>query len=296
MTLRRLSWSTLSLAFRPGRLGWGLGGLLVGMVAVGAWTQDELQVMWTLRESAITAQQEPATAVTQAGLAMASVPMPAGPVAEAMPQVWPWLQARLQDHGLQVSSLQPQMAFAAGRPTSETGVQLQLQGRWSDWQAFVQQMNAQVPWWQLVSWHVVPINDGSARVRMQMQWRLGWRTPRAHEPDETVLPDWQPAAASPSAVALFGPPDAAAVQAAVPTADALAPGGERTELTKVQFLGVWQQSGQGHAVFVQAGKPEILLPGQRLGSYRLRRVHSDGVELQDAQGKTFALTIGRPGR
>lgn len=277
------------------RLRWAAGGLCGGVALAALSWADALLDLWTLRQQAQEAQET--LALQQAAVAgFVSVPVgPAGPAWQDADSLWPWLQERLQTHGLQVRSLQPQAmgAAAAGQVNAHTTVHLQLQGRWQDWQSFVMQMNAHVPWWQLLGWQVVPAGEVSELVRLQVQLRLGWHTPLPGKSVPIALPRWPVPQAS-AGVALFGIPvpggrdPGAMVGAAAAVASA----------TPAQLRGVWLQAGQGHAVFREGERLDIRRAGQPLAfaDYRLVQVSVDGVQLQDRTGQRVALTLGKGGK
>lgn len=266
------------------------GALCAGLgLALGAlFWWEEIEALQRLREEvgALRGQLQPAPDRPVAPQAVAAHgELPPGPDSGQAPIVWPWLQERLQAHGLQVLALRP------GAPETLTGlpvqtVALELEGRWSDWQAFERQLDRHAPWWTPVQWQVTPAS-GPGQVRMLWHLRWGWRPQGLAQAPTPALPLWPLEAGAAPALALFGEPAAAAVAASPAAPPASLPADPA--LWPVQALrlqGVWQQTGVAHAVLGQGLRQVVVTPGQRVGreGYEVWRVNEGQVVLRPADG------------
>lgn len=204
---------------------------------------------------------------------------------------WSWLPQRLQAHGLQLLSLQPQAPTVA-RGLPEQPVVLRLQGRWSDWLALEQALNAHAPWWLTVAWQVLRADPATGEVRIELQARLGWLPPALQQdpPPARAWPAWQAQPVRSEADAgLFASPSTAVLAAA--TASAAADGASAAmprsrdprqwPVSAWRLQGVWQQAGVAHAVLAAGSELLIVVPGQRIGrdGHRVGRVSDVQVEL-----------------
>lgn len=202
--------------------------------------------------------------------------------------VWTGLQQRLQAWGLQVHSLRAQSQDSGGELPEQT-VQLRVQGRWTDWQAFEQAMAEHAPWWLPQHTLVAATGRGPDEVQVQLQARVGWRPQGAGQ----ALPwvwgsNWPARPVAASALPLFGPiPEAAPGAApegrlALPSSDPQ--GRADPPLARWRLLGVWQQDGQHHAVLGHGAMRLNVREGQRVGreAYRVRHVGAQAVELVPA--------------
>lgn len=201
-------------------------------------------------------------------------------------RVWPWLQQRLQAHGLVVRALSPgALDTAAGLPTQVA--MLEVQGRWSDWLAFEQQLGRHAPWWSFTQWQVSPV--GAGQVRMQWHLRWGWR-PTAHTQPPlaiTDLPSWPLAGQTATATVFDDPRSRSEVAADPPSQAQPQPELAHSPLIGHRLQGIWQQAGVSHAVLGHDQQQIVLTPGQAVGSegYRVWRVDEEGVTLRAFDGR-----------
>lgn len=223
--------------------------------------------------------------------------------------LWPWLQQRARAQGLTVLALRPQSAEAAnpgppgaGKPAlPEQTVLLHLQGRWDDWLALSRDLVEHASWWLVTHWLVVPADAGE--VRIELQARAGLWPTMAPVPDGAVWtgPHWPVARVTPQA-ALFGMPQAkglAQTHEGEPAPAAPLPPSPDPRQWPVHDLhlqGVWQQSGQWHAVLGAGLSQTTVRAGQRVGQqgYHVQRVGLDGVVLR-APSNGPALHLGWQG-
>ncbi|MFM7025990.1 MAG: hypothetical protein ACKOWC_08045 [Limnohabitans sp.] len=271
---------------------------LLGLAATFWLFAPETQMLQALDEEVTQLQARlqqapepapaPAPAPARAYTAQDAQPMPDMPGLNEAASLWPWLQQRLQAQGLQVLALKPQaIANPGGLP--EQAVQLRLQGRWRDWQAFEQSMHRLVPWWVIDQWQMTGAVTGPAQVRIELQARLGL-LPAALQRHRTLpqgWPVWDIDTDLVKAVApLFDAPTAVPVaQAAQGIARGTLPEDPRRwPVRALHLLGVWQQDGVIHAVLGQGQSTVVVKPGQRVGQegYRVRTVTQTGVQLQAA--------------
>jgi hypothetical protein len=278
----------LTLAMDPVR-GWR-SLLLVGACGLA----QGLTVWWAAPDAAVSASVEEAVGQLEARLQSAPVPsalaassgLPASVMVDAPSPddtmaLWPWLQQRLQAHGLQVQALQPQpLTVLQGLP--EQMLRLRLQGRWHDWQAFVHAMHAHVPWWVIEQWQVLPAGAGQPAVRIELQARLALR-PQGLAPEHgggQHWPVWPVAPATPGPD-LFGE---AMPQARIPEAqasEAWAQDPRQWPVHRLRLLGIWREGHQVHAVLGQGPYATVVRPGQRIGreGYRVGPVNEQGLWL-----------------
>jgi len=213
-----------------------------------------------------------------------------GPTQEQGAAVWPWLQQRLQDQGLQVIALRPQGLSAEGLP--EQTVQLQLQGRWRDWLALSQAMAVHAPWWVVDQWQVTPVGVGD--VRIELQARVGWLPLLLLDPKRAVWagPQWPVAARAGEPPAtdalLFGLPEVAAA-AQLPSTPVLPQDPRHWPVRALRLQGVWQEAGQWHALLGAGLAQATVRVGQRVGQegLRVRRVDMAGVALAADSGESI---------
>ena len=270
-------------------LGWFLGQSL--------W-QGEIEALEQLRGEVRVLQGQVRPGVPD-GPVRQALAHPAGqqlePDSRHAPQVWPWLQQRLQAHGLQVQALRPGVLEGAAALPVQTVV-LELQGRWSDWLAFERELGQHAPWWTVAQWQVTPAGVPQ-QVRMQWHLRWGWRPPAlaptpAPAPD---LPDWPVGESTAGGLDLFDAPQSRnALASASATAPAPAPepsrGSDpaRWSVQGLRLQGIWQQAGVAHAVLGQGLHQVVVKPGQRVGSegYRVWQVGADAVILRAAGARS----------
>lgn len=290
----------------------GLLSLLAGALLGGGLWWDDIETLAQLRQQAQALAAPPAQGVGgQAAVALAAPTE--SPAILALPEighaerVWPWLQQRLQAHGLQVLSLRP------GAPETQAAwptqaLALEVQGRWPDWQDFERQLHRHAPWWTVSQWQLAPLGQTSGMVRVQWQVRLAWRPAAAGG----TAPDWPQwtageraqdavpvfAVASPLAPTLQALPLPAAVPGthSEPVATALSdlsPDPMQWPVQTLRLYGTWRQAGSTHAVLGQGPFQVVLTLGQRVGreGHRLVRIGEDGVVLQpaDASQSPFHL-------
>ena len=261
-----------------------LAGALVGI----GWGLDAIQAYEQLG-SEVAALQE------KFGSAVKPVQTQAGPISaqggQAEPGLaqdaaaWPWLQQRLQDHGLVLKSLRPAPAEqVAGGPVQN--VVLEVQGRWSDWLAFERQLDRHAPWWMVRQWQVSPEGaDGALRMQWHLRW--GWRPEGPTQEPQTAWPVWA-AAPHASGMPLFDAPmrmvpgQTAQGQGADPSAT----NGEG--MAAWQLQGTWRQAGIAHAVLALGADQVVVRAGQTVGreGHRVLRVGDGEVLLQAPRSNT----------
>ncbi len=207
--------------------------------------------------------------------------------------VWPWLQQGLQAQGLQVQSIVP-LPISTSGPLPEQPVQWRLQGRWRDWLAWLQALEAHAPWWVFDQWVVLPTGT-PGQVRIDVQARLGLQGPRAGA--ARVWPVWpvHPEALTSAGAQAFDPPGARAE----PVPGPLTPPTDPRQLSvhELQLLGIWQQGGVRHAVLGVGSQWLVASPGQRVGreAYQVLRVSASGVDLVPAEATQPHLHLGWQG-
>ena len=301
----------------------GMLSLLAGALLGGGFWLEEIEGLAKLQAQAesLALMHPPSEATGQAlpqpqgvsGKRAATTDMSAGALsAVALPGItrsdnaWPWLQQRMQAHGLQVLSLRPgPLQTQAGWPTQT--LTLDVQGRWQDWQDFELQLHRHAPWWTVTQWLITPLAQAGDRVRVQWQGRLAWQPAGVAGPAGD-WPQWTPGAArqegqergpklpAPVFAVVQAPSQA---QSAQPMADASS-GMQPVPLVQtlsgysadpsqwpvqaLRFHGTWRQAGRTHAVLGHGPYLQVLALGQRVGreGHRLSRIDEDGVLLQSA--------------
>lgn len=224
--------------------------------------------------------------------------------------LWPWLQQRARAQGLQVLALRPQSSDmsklatpgASGPALPEQTVLLQLQGRWKDWLALSRDLVEHASWWLVTHWLVVPADAGE--VRIELQARVGLWPTVLHGPGGALWtgPEWPAAPVAPEEAALFGLPQAKGSakthegDPAPATPLPLSPDPRQWPVHGLQLQGVWEQSGQWHAVFGAGLSQTTVRAGQQLGQerYRVHKVGMDGVVLR-APANGAVLQLGWQG-
>lgn len=290
------------------------GGCLLGLaIALWLWPLDsdalaalrqEVARLQTQTELLLQAQrqaQQTRLAGDRAG--QSGAPVPDEPGLTEAGAVWSWLQQRLQAHGFQVQALRPQ-AVTVDKDMREQAVALRLQGRWRDWLAFEESLDAHAPWWTIDHWQVVPVGPPSEDVHIDVQVRLGLR-PLGLEPEGTprVWPVWP--VDSGEAQASQADPFAQAQKPAFSTmadegAASLPADPRQWPIAELRLLGIWRQAGAVHAVLGAGLNKVVVQWGQRVGreAYRVRRIGEDHVELAAAgtSGPVLRLTMqgGKP--
>ena len=290
--------------FSPERQRQGLVLLLaalLGLVVAGWWSTPDAQT-WEAVDQEVTQLQTRLQSAAGRALSPESsaqdllLDVPGQHETDAL---WPWLQQRLRAQGLQTQALQPQaMATVQGLP--EQAVRLRLRGRWRDWLAFEQAMDAHVPWWTVEHWQVVPDGAKPGEVRIELQARLGLLPPALQAGRRAIgaWPAWSVVPMAPGAPLFDRPsarPVAHAVQA-VPDEHRVWSADPRSwPVRALRLLGVWQQAGSAHAVLGLGQEQVTVKPGQQVGieGYRVRRVQADAVELQapHALGPVLHLSL-----
>lgn len=290
-------------ADRQRRLAVGVAAWLVGFMGVLWWAQEDLEA-WQVLQDEITQLQ---ARLPEAGSAPPrATTLPPDSRVSALPDpaedeaVWAWLQQGVQAQGLRLLALKPQPVMHKGG-LPEQPVLLHLQGRWSDWLAFVQALGAHAPWCLVDQWLVVPANPARGDVRIELQARLGLRPPALGRPPvPRVWPVWPVASANPppGEALVFAQagegPVAAAVAPEGAAANALPADPRQWPVQELRLLGVWHQAGVSHAVLGAGLHQVVLAPGQRVGreAYRVRRVGDAEVELAAlATGPALHLTL-----
>lgn len=274
-------------------LAWAVVALLgaAGVVWVfgPAWAEvDALEMEVAQWQSQSLSPPRPASPVQPATTPTEGETGPAWPEPAHASALWPWLQQRLQAQGLQVQALRPQAINNTVPALPEQAVVLQLQGRWTDWHAWIQDMAQHAPWWQVDQWQVVPLQAGQVRIELQARvglWPAGLAGP---ERPGWSAPAWAAARAVPtSRDTLWDAPDAERVDR--PSA-ASAPASSDPRAWPVRALrlhGVWLQADQWHAVLGDGLAQTTVRAGQRIGQegFRVRRIGENGVELVSGEGE-----------
>ncbi len=277
----------------------------VGLMAAAWLTAPDNEALQALEHEVAQLQilvQGMPVRPSPSGQAQAAAATMTGPAQGQQVAIWPWLQQRLQEQGLQVQALRPQPMVEV-QSVHEQPVTLRLQGAWGDWLAFEQAMDAYAPWWGIDQWLVLPSGQKSADVRLELQARLSLQ-PVA--PDAGDAPAWHgPAwgAATDARVAgaeVFAAPQSAASTRPPLVGDAplaLDVDPRRWPLSRLQLLGIWQQAGAAHAVLGGGLDTVVVGPGQRVGqeAYRVRRVNPVGVDLVAPDGAAAALHLKQQG-
>lgn len=276
--------------------------LLIGLVLTvpGAWLglwpwQAEMDALERLREE--LTQLEGKLEQTAFSVATAQRPQ-VYPDDADRPQtsdgqaVWPWLQQRLQAHGLRVQGLRPgPLEQGSGLP--EQGVVLEALGSWADWRAFEQALDRHAPWWTVTQWQMVagPM-PGQVRVRWDARW--AWRTHAPMGGSAVSLPVWRPAEPLHAATPVFEAPGHASVTApAVRPAASEAGKTAGAEDPTWRLLGIWHQQGVAYAVLERGQEQFVLSPGQRHArhGHRLLRVGPAEAVLQPPQAGAAPLRL-----
>ncbi len=289
---------------------------LVAGALVGGWVWlDEIEALAQLQAQAqaLAAPQGQGSAGQQAAPSdVQTVPSAvlALPMAGHGDSVWPWLQQRMQAHGLQVLSLRPgALESPSGWPTQS--FTLEAQGRWQDWQDFERQLHRHVPWWTVSQWQLTPLGQTSDQIRVQWQGRLAWQpaTAGGTSPD---WPQWAPEARPDGAVPLFATVQVQTPSLPAPVADAgpgaagdplatvapeLSPDPLQWPVQALRLYGSWRQAGSTHVVLGQGPFHVVLAPGQRVGreGHRLARIDEDGVVLQPADAAQSPIHLSWSG-
>ena len=287
---------------------WGLASAacLTAALATAWLAGPEDADLHALQSEVAQLQARAAPAASAPAAAALDEPVPDWPLPGEAGAVWPWLQQRLQAHGLQLLSLRPQ-AVGSVKGMPEQLVGLRLHGRWNDWLAVQQAMDVHVPWWLTGSWQVLRADPHSGEVRIELQARIGWLPQglKTHPTRARVWPSWTTEAVRPLAgEALFAAPSSpsAAVAAATP---AQAGVGSRPRdprdprqwpVGALRLQGTWHQAGVGHAVLGAGSDLVTVVSGQRLGAegHRVVRVGDAQVELVSgpAAGPPLRLVLG----
>ena len=298
-----------------------LAGWLVGAGAGAFFWLDETVALAQLQDEvqALQARHVPAQPVVHAQPVQPphgnDEPIDTPGAAQAL-QVWSWLQQGLQAHDLQLQSLRPGVLEQPAGLPSQT-LALELQGRWSDWQAFEHRLGTLAPWWTSEQWQVVPLGDAGDTddkprggqnvgvVKVQWHVRIGWR-PGANRPlpggsaagradSADSLPAWLPATTSTTVSAAAAPVQ---TEPAAPHGMELADADPRRwPVRDLQLKGIWQQQGLAHAVLGRGLQQVVVVPGQRVGREDLRvlRVAETEVILLPADAAGPPLHLSLPG-
>lgn len=232
----------------------------------------------TLHSTRPSAPPAPQTSAT-ADLQPAATALPRSDQTE---QLWPWVQAGVQAHGLQVQQLRPHTATAPQASASATSARaepspaeaqlhLVLQGQWSQWLALRQALWQQAPAWQDVRWRVAPAPN--APDRLQIDWQLRWPV----RPAVPAQPPWQP----PAWAAAPAPPHGQAL--ATPEAP--------PEAAAWRDLGRWHEGPQVRAMLQGPHGAGLWAQGQRLPHtpWRVQRITPHTVWLQGPHGPPWPL-------
>lgn len=197
-----------------------------------------------------------------------------GPARAERDGAWLWLQQRLQAQGLQVEVLRPE-AVHTGAVLASQSAHLRLQGAWTDWVAFGEQLLRHAPWWTWEQWLVQPA-DAPGRVQVDARWRL-WLRPDGAAPDKLWAGPVWPVVPAQAPVPLFARAHGPASEPASPAHSAVPASSPGWRL-----WGVWTQDGHHHAVLGQGHEWRVLAPGQRLEpeAWRLERIAAEGVHLK----------------
>lgn len=279
----------------------GVAAFALGLCGVLWLSAPQMQMLQTLDEETTRLQAQLQKGhddtVSQAQTPQHAHPSSDAPALNEAVSLWPWLQQRLQAHGLEVLSLKPQaMVLPGGLP--EQTAQLRLQGRWSDWMAFERAMNRHVPWWITERWQVTTAGGGSAQVRIEWQVRMGLQpaklSRRQAQAQAQGWPQWVVAPdLGKEGRTLFDSPSSAPQAARMAASAPLAGNPRQWPVRALHLLGVWQQQGVSHAVLGQGMNAVVVRPGQRVGQegYRVRTVSQAGVRLQSADGGDDLLLL-----
>ena len=290
---------------------WFVGAAVLGLCSV-VWLSgpdaDDLAAreaevaQWQARVSQLPTPKVAQVVAARAGLLGDGTHLPPWPASQQTAAVWTWLQEGAQAQGLQVLAMRPQgmsSLSAGGEALPEQALLLQLQGRWQDWQALNRAWLAQAPWFLPLQWHVVPA--GAEAVRIELQTRVGlWPAVlQAQRVPQWSAALWPPVETVPIGVANpFGvPAEAGATAAVVPSSSApLSADPRQWPVHGLHLQGVWQQSGQWHAVLGDGLTLTTVRVGQQVGQegYRVRKVGMDGVVLTSSTHSP-ALHLGWQG-
>ena len=286
MSLRLLSALTAAPLWRHVAIT-GLSVLAGALVGIG-WGLDAIQAYEQLGSEVAALQEKFGSAVNPKQTQAGQITAQGGQAEPGLSQVaaaWPWLQQRLQDHGLVLKSLRPAPAEqVAGGPVQN--VVLEVQGRWSDWLAFERQLDRHAPWWMVRQWQVSPEGvDGALRMQWHLRW--GWRPEGPMQGPQTAWPVWA-AAPHASGMPLFDAPmtvvpvQTAQGQGAMPSAMDL------EGMAAWQLQGTWRQAGIAHAVLALGADQVVVRAGQTVGreGHRVLRVGDGEVLLQAPRSNT----------
>ena len=281
---------------------WAVSVLAAGAACAGVWWWGAQSLeAWDALEAEV-AQLTAMSGSQHATRSAVAAPVPAGSVLPDWPtpdeaaSVWPWLQQRLQEQGLQVLAIQP-LPFDRGnaaRALPEQAVLWRLQGRWRDWLAWGRALEVHAPWWVFDHWTVLPAGT-SGEVRIELQARLGLQGQRAAA--ARIWPTWPLPQAPAQGVGaqLFDPPGPQVESG--PVAPVAHGQPQQWPARELRLLGIWQQAGVHHAVLGAGPDWLVVSPGQRVGRehYRVLRVSASGLDLGAASAADPPLHLGFQG-
>ena len=293
------------------QLPWFLGTALLGQCGV-SWLSgpdaDDLAAreaevaQWQARVPQVPTPKAGQGGVEGGGSSGDGTHLAPWPASQQTAAVWTWLQQGAQAQGLQVLAMRPQAMGPApqgAHALPEQALLLQLQGRWQDWQALNQAWLAQAPWFLPLHWHVVPA--GAEAVRIELQARVGlWPAVlQDQRAPQWSAPQWSSWEAAPIlAASPFGvPADTGSTAVVAPSSPApLSADPRHWPVHGLRLQGVWQQSGQWHAVLGAGLMLTTVRVGQQVGQegYRVRQVGMDGVVLTSSTHSP-ALHLGWQG-
>lgn len=283
------------------RWAFALAGFAAGLVGVGSWYFDALEMFWEneaqIRElheklelHSQAMQRRPDTVAAAALTALSGPPpvMAWWPAPGTQASVWPQLERLMVQHGLRLESLRPEPPRLSGLWPSQR-VALRLQGRFEDWVSVWALLNARGPVWAIELLRIAPLEGGVA-VEVVLRLSLSPVSSGLPKPDHVHLAsELMPLTVRPALRSGLNP----AVFVSMPSPGAIASEVEANPFKNGSLSG--RGSPAGHAKGTMLGTPSASEPVSMISTdpalWPLDQVRLAGVWRQ-AQATEFILTAG----